>query len=301
MCGGVESGGKMCRGVESGGKLCGGVESGGKVCEGLDGGGEARTSGAISISRRGMVEETPVIDIILDTGCAPTLLGEHLVPTTKKIAGEAMTLRCAHGDTVLYPVAEVDVVVDGVPLVVKAALSATLPVSVLLGTDVPELGRLLQTNPLAIHTPGASEVYVVTRARAKELEKDECDRLRREAVTQVHPTPITESETTTWENAPLPIGASLHDDLFTPYAPKPRLTRRAEQKLHGRVQRPTQDDSGERNLLPLPSTGELRTMQGQDESLQGLHELARSNANPNPILVVDGLLYRRWTPRNPRY
>jgi hypothetical protein len=84
-----------------------------------------------------------------------------------------------------------------------------------------------------------------------------------------------------------------------PYAPK--LTRRAERKLHGRVQRPTQDDSGERNLFPLPSTGELRIMQGQDESLQGLHELAHSHANPNSILVVNGLLYQRWKPRNPRY
>ena len=227
VCGGVERGGKVCRGGESCGKVCGGGESGGKVCGGVDGGGGARTSGAISISRCGMVEGNPVNDIILDTGCARTLVGEHLVPTTKKIAGEASTLRCAHGDTVLYPLAEVDLVVDGIPLVVKAALSATLPVSVLLGTDVPELGHLLQTYHLAIHTPGASEVYVVTRARAKELQKDKCDRLWREAVSQVHLTPITESATTTGENVPVPIGASLHNDLFTPYTPKPRLTRRA--------------------------------------------------------------------------
>ena len=41
----------------------------------------------------------------------------------------AVTIRCAHGDTVLYPLAEVEMVVDGIPLQVEAAVSDTLPVS----------------------------------------------------------------------------------------------------------------------------------------------------------------------------
>ena len=120
----MDGGGRVCGGVESGGKVYGGVESGGKVCGGLDGGGGARTSGAVSISRRGMVEVTPINDIIVDTGCAPTLVGEHLVPTTEKIARDAITLRCADSDTVLYPVAKVNLVVGGILLVEKAALIA---------------------------------------------------------------------------------------------------------------------------------------------------------------------------------
>ncbi|KAL5515882.1 hypothetical protein EMCRGX_G001127 [Ephydatia muelleri] len=57
--------------------------------------------------------------------------------------GEAVTIRCAHGDNVLYSVTHVNLVVDGVPLVVEAVVSKSLPVSVLLGTDVPELASLV--------------------------------------------------------------------------------------------------------------------------------------------------------------
>ena len=46
---------------------------------------------------------------------------------------EAINVRCAHGDSVLHPLANVDLVVDGVPLNVDAAVSKSVPVSVLLG------------------------------------------------------------------------------------------------------------------------------------------------------------------------
>ena len=46
--------------------------------------------------------------------------------------------------TVLYPLAEVTIEVDGVPLQVEAAVSETLPVAVLLGMDVQELVGLLR-------------------------------------------------------------------------------------------------------------------------------------------------------------
>ena len=53
------------------------------------------------------------------------------------LEGEAVAVRCAHGDTVLYPLAEVAMEVDGVETRVRAAVSEKLPVSVLLGTDAP--------------------------------------------------------------------------------------------------------------------------------------------------------------------
>ena len=89
--------------------------------------------------------------MVLDTGCAQTLIHCRLVTDCKMIPGEATTLRCAHGDTVLYPLAKVELHTDGIPLHIKATISDTLPVSVLLGTYVPELGRLLRTNPHTIN------------------------------------------------------------------------------------------------------------------------------------------------------
>ena len=90
------------------------------------------------------MEGQAVTDVLLDTGCSQTLVKSELVPTTKQVEGDVVTIHCAHGDTVLYPLANVELVVDGIPLQVEAAVSDTLPVSVLLGTDVPELDTLLK-------------------------------------------------------------------------------------------------------------------------------------------------------------
>ena len=58
------------------------------------------------------------------------LLGE------KKFEGETAIVQCAHGDVVTYPLARVELEVEGRALTVKAAVSDTLPQSVLLGTDL---------------------------------------------------------------------------------------------------------------------------------------------------------------------
>ena len=58
--------------------------------------------------------------------------------------GDAVTIRCAHGDTVLYPLAALELVVDGISIPVEAAVSESLPVPVLLGRDVPQLASLLE-------------------------------------------------------------------------------------------------------------------------------------------------------------
>ena len=43
-----------------------------------------------------------------------------------------------HGDTVLYPAAEVTLEADGQLFEIEAVVSDTLPLSVCLGTDIPE-------------------------------------------------------------------------------------------------------------------------------------------------------------------
>lgn len=75
--------------------------------------------------------------ILLDTGCSRTMVRQDLVPQEKILEGEAVMIRCAHGDMVLYPLAEIDMEVDGVLVSADAAVSEALPVPVLSGTDVP--------------------------------------------------------------------------------------------------------------------------------------------------------------------
>ena len=111
------------------------------------------------MKRSGFVEDQAVNDIVLDTGCSQTMVHKSLVPTGKRIEGEAAVIRCAHGDTTLYPLAQVMMEVG---LSVRAAVSESLPVSVLLGTDIKELGALLNRNLSKIVPEEVA--LVVTRA-----------------------------------------------------------------------------------------------------------------------------------------
>jgi len=65
------------------------------------------------------------------------------VSVDKILEGEVVAIRCAHGDTFLYPLAMVHLQINGYNIGVKAALSDTLPMPVLLGTNVPQLQELI--------------------------------------------------------------------------------------------------------------------------------------------------------------
>ena len=79
------------------------------------------------------------------------------MPESKIQQGEAVAIRCAHGDTVLYPLAKISLEVA-----VEAAVSDTLPMTVLLGTDTPELAELL----VGERSKGSEEAFAVTTRAA---------------------------------------------------------------------------------------------------------------------------------------
>ena len=83
-------------------------------------------------------------------GFTRTMVHQKLVKESQYVDGEAVTIWCAHGDTVLYPLAKVEIKLEEGPIQVKAAVAEKLPASVLLGTDVPQLGKLLLCKPLAL-------------------------------------------------------------------------------------------------------------------------------------------------------
>ena len=115
----------------------------------------------VSATQRGVVEGTAVHDIILDTGCSHTMIHQDLVPAEKRVSGEAVTLQCAHGDVVLYPLADINVQVSGIAFTGRAAILHTLPVSMLVGVDVLVLGHLLKmkgTPRVCIHPKEASHM-----------------------------------------------------------------------------------------------------------------------------------------------
>ena len=82
------------------------------------------------VHQSGRIEDAKVEDILLDTGCSRTIVHESYVPKSKYVAGEAVAICCAHGDTVMYPITIIDVV-SSIPLQVEAVVSTSLPVSML--------------------------------------------------------------------------------------------------------------------------------------------------------------------------
>ena len=66
--------------------------------------------------------------------------------------GKWVSIRCVHGDTVWYPLADVKLVVEGIPVTVEAAVADSLPVEVILGTDASRMTELLGRRVLCSRT-----------------------------------------------------------------------------------------------------------------------------------------------------
>ena len=64
------------------------------------------------VVKPGMVEGKKVEDILLDTGCSRTMVHQKLVAKENIQDADVVAIQCAHGDTVLYPLANVSLVVE---------------------------------------------------------------------------------------------------------------------------------------------------------------------------------------------
>ena len=254
------------------------------------------------VSRPGKIEGKAVKDILLDTGCSRTLVHKDHVPMGKVLEGEAVAIRCAHGDTVLYPLACVNVEVDGQAFEVQAAVADKLPLAMLLGTDVPILPKLLGENFKTAEYQKIADALVVTRAQARKEWADEEARQRKELECGVQPTAVTEEATEETEEestqGELDWMQDLDDELIINGRDKVKLTR--SQKRENKRQ--YQDKGGNEDEIPkhaLDISAEgLKTLQETDTTL----ETARAAAEGEPstagagFFKKDGLLYKRWIP-----
>ena len=59
-------------------------------------------------TRSGFVNGLPADDIILDTGCSQTLVHSRFV-SDAELLEDQIELRCAHGDSIVYPIVKVSV------------------------------------------------------------------------------------------------------------------------------------------------------------------------------------------------
>ena len=139
----------------------------------------------------------------------------------------------------ISPLADIEMEVGGVSAGVTVAMPERLPVSVLLGTDIPELGRLLSTDT---SPDGVGEALVVTRAKAREMSEIEATHLHKkkqsrfrpnfvhkdEALSEIKPGPLSPNEDPTRE-VPL-FGSSFAEDLIEQRPDRQRQTRREKRE-----------------------------------------------------------------------
>ena len=217
------------------GLFCRGVSTLQKNCEVASG-----------LTKPGIVEGKIVNDILLNTGCSRTLIHQKLVPECKVLQDEAVAIRCAHSDTVLYPLAQVQLEVDGQSLNITAAVAERLPVSVLLGTDFPLLTELLSGKLSTVEPVSKIEhALVVTRAEAKKQLDVEIQLEREDLLSGANPKPMeTLPEGSTIETRMIPEEIppivqdqdtvrpewEFDDELFVGGRKKNRLTKGQKRK-----------------------------------------------------------------------
>ena len=248
----------------------------------------------LELSRAGTVESHWTRDILLDTGCTWTLVRRDLVPEGKMIEGTTL-IRCAHGDTVSYPLAEIEIEVEGRRFQVQAGVAANLPVSVLLGTDVLWLTGFLHG--------GAQEVEeamaVTTRAQKKRNQEEIAVQASKELLSGTRPSPLEELED---ESAgDIVPGLEFADDIFVGGWERVQLSRRQKRAnafLHApRAGEWEAKEGPTRHSLDLTSE-ELKELQMGDETLENVRKAVRGEACSAGIgfFEREGLVYRRWTP-----
>ena len=85
------------------------------------------------------------------------------------VGGESTIIQCAHGDAIAYPLAAIELKIQGKSVFVNAAVSDTFPQSVLVGTDVPGLLEMLQTRSSTEEKeePLEKALVVMTKSRTR--------------------------------------------------------------------------------------------------------------------------------------
>ena len=116
------------------------------------------------------MEGKPVSNLILDTGATRTLVRSNLLPPSIRIEGE-ITVRCAHGDTLTYPLADIKVSIGSKTFLVRAGISNTLPVPIILGRDIPELLSLINDES-GTTLPNTEDAFLVTTCAQKKQQQE---------------------------------------------------------------------------------------------------------------------------------
>ena len=203
-------------------------------------------------------------------------------------------------NTVLYPLAQLEVEVDGQAFEVQAAVADRLPLAMLLGTDVPQLPDLLQGKMESTAGPKIVSALVVTRAGARRQREEEEEAVSREQRSEVRPTSLEEIHEQESEDKELELEwiKDMDEDLFHGGREKMRLTRSQKRMNKKKYQK---DEGQEKEIPKHPlefSLDELKVLQEADTTLEAIRKAADGCPSAAGIGFFrrNGCLYRRWVP-----
>ena len=245
--------------------------------------------------RAGAVNGQRAGEILLDTGCSRTMVHSRFV-CKEELLKESTVVRCAHGDFTEYPMAKVYIEVDGQEFSTVAAVSSNLPVDVLLGTDMPTLGTLIQGGWSSQSTGTAMAVTTRSRARREAL-TEETD-YQKQQKSGVRPTPlpeVTDNSKEVWD-----LGSALDETVLEGgKREKAYLTRR--QRREGRknhVKEAEADILSSSGTIPEMSADGLGTLQRTDPTLEFVRRAADKGESDGRVSFVwkEGLLFRVVAP-----
>ena len=245
-------------------------------------------------------------DILVDTGANKTLVRGDLVQPAD-VTDKSVTIHCAHGDSVSYPLARVKIELGGRQIAVEAAVAGRLPVPALLGWDIPEFMDLVNHQ-----NQQAADVLVATEPHADDQPMEPALNSPDDPEpTDAHPVPMDVSPPTdssdeliSADTDPEGTETYLHnfdDSLFPSAGPSKRYLTRSQKRANNRSL--TAKDSSP-TTLPLDqsldiSTTELQEIQEDDHTLTHARQVA--DGKPSTAAGIgffrrEGILYRKYQP-----
>ena len=193
---------------------------------------------------QGLVDGKPA-ELLVDSGASCTLVHQALVAPEKINTDDQLQIKCAHAT------ANIEINIDGELYHVRAGVSPSLPIPVLLGRDI---GNLLE-----LATREQEAYAVLTRIQRRKKEKEEAAALAKEITFGLKPRPLTtESEEENEESVVL----NRFDDSIFQGKSKPRKTKKQKRAVkalyHGRTQTvaPGKHDDDTQKKEEMPDTTE---------------------------------------------
>ena len=211
-----------------------------------------------------------------------------------------VTIRCAHGD---YPLSETKISIAGRELTVLAAVSDNLPISMLLGRDVPELMTLLGEEPSKpmpqLDNPTEPDVLTVTTRTQAARQERETEQVREhEEASDSHATSLNDTSAAEIEATDGDVPPFNFDNSETKPARTPMS--KSERRTHNRCYTSAAVAGATREAChPLDiTTDKLRQLQEQDMTLEAVRGAVRGECSTagRGFFVRDGVVYRRYVP-----